>query len=301
MRIGIVDLGTLSLRFDVYELPGQALIHKHRSMPRLGDMLFATGRIDPEAGARVVSELKLVAQQAAELIVDKLVCVGTSALRDAANGAELLDAVKKASGIEITILSGGDEARLTALGIFANEPSLGGKSALVDIGGGSTEISFVDARKVTESISIDLGALRLQKLFLADRDAASGRYFPKQIEQTRDAIRRALVSLPKTTVEQVVGSSGTIRTLERLGVTGARDSSIIPRAAIDKFAERLIGLTREECLAIPKMEENRVDVILPGVLILAEILAALNAESVFVTHYSLRHGLLEENKAHNHL
>lgn len=298
MRLGIVDIGTLSLRFDVYQTePPYAsteLVHRYRSMPRIGKALTSDA---PRATAPVVEEFQRVRTQADEQQVEKLLAVGTSALREAP-GRELVEQIGKLTGIHIRVLSGEEEARLTALGIFANEPSLSGMIGLVDVGGGSTELSFCEVGKTAEALSVDIGASRLEQMFFQDRDPDTDLISETAIKAAKDYIEQHLGPLQseaeKFDFDLLVGSSGTVRTLERLKIDKSSSGKRISYPAIAKFTQQLRNSSRKQILAIPGMERNRADVLLPGCLILEAIMKTLDAPEIQVTHYSLRHGVLEE-------
>ena len=298
MRLGIVDVGTLSLRLDIYEVkagPESApeLASRYRSMPRLGELFIGTEHPAPAAVDEVLAEFKRVREFSDQHGSEKLYAVGTSALRSSPAAVQLLDKIREQTGIDIRVLSGIEEATLTARGIFANENDLPKEITLADIGGGSTEISFCKGKLIEESRSLDVGVLRAEKEFLRGRRGADGR-FPKEVlSGLKQHIDEKLSSLKGAKAgECILGSSGTFRTLERLGVLEEKNPPIITKSMLDEFAHRIGPMTREEMLAIPEIEEARVDVLLPGVLILISLFETLGLDTSRVTHYSLRHGVL---------
>ena len=297
MRIGIVDIGSLSLRFDIFEVLGldpPALVHRYRSMPRLGEQLV-DGKISEEGMARLTDEFKIIRTQADQSHAARIFAVGTSALRDAKNADQLLESILKHSSIHIRILSGAEEAALTSAGIFANDPLIGDSAVFVDIGGGSTEITFTRDRAPCEVVSADIGALRLMRSHFMEPELPEGTFPTTQIEKARAHIRERIAALNECAryipSEQLVGSSGTARTLERLNVGPGR---FIEKERLESFIGELSRMNKAEVLAIPGMEKNRADVILPGALILDEIMNVLKAPALLVTFFSLRHGVLNE-------
>ncbi len=297
MRIGIVDIGSLSLRFDIFEVIGlrqPVVVHRYRSMPRLGDYL-KSGIISPEGIARLAGEFEVVRTIADDHQAERVIAVGTSALRDAKNADALVDAVVKSSSIHIRILSGTEEASLTADGIFANDPLIGNSTVFVDVGGGSTEVTFTRERKPLRSVSLDIGALRLLRTHFSAPELPEGVFSDSTIRNARVFIRERLAVLDDyrsfVPSEQLVGSSGTARTLERLRVGSGR---LIEKERLSGFIDSLSKMTKDEALAIPGMEPNRADVVLPGSLILDEIMTKLEAPTLLVTFFSLRHGVLNE-------
>ena len=160
MRVAIIDLGTNSVRFDVHFLGESGktrLLHREKLMIRLGQGVFLKGKMDPAAIQRAVEAMEHFRQIATSLRVRKLVAFGTSALREAADSNTLVETVKEETGIEIKVISGKEEAKFIAQGILANEKPPKGRYALVDIGGGSTEVSLARGREVLLGDSFPLG------------------------------------------------------------------------------------------------------------------------------------------------
>ena len=124
MRIGLIDLGTNSVRFDVYELKNdekpQRLL-REREIIRLGDSVFTHHQITAEASQRAIDVFTRFKKQGTDLEVDRYIAVGTSALRDAKNRDDFVKAVQKATGIELRVISGDEEAALIARGVLENE------------------------------------------------------------------------------------------------------------------------------------------------------------------------------------
>jgi exopolyphosphatase/guanosine-5'-triphosphate,3'-diphosphate pyrophosphatase len=301
MRIGIVDLGTMSLRLDVYETQQNGrpkLLARHRSMPRLGSLLFHEHAELPVVRQTLRREFADVRDFCRRYQTEHIIAVATSALRESGHAEELCQQVLRESRISIKILSGEEEARLTALGIFANETVIPANTALVDIGGGSTEISFCRDTEISSACSLPIGALRLEQRFLQSRRNAQGVFSPSVLQEMRAYISSVVNGIHadarKFQPTAIIGSSGTLRTLENLGLCGNSRPPIIRKETLDAFIAKISPLTREELLSVPGMEEARVDVILPGALLLQQIMETLGVEIAQVSHFALRHGVLEE-------
>ncbi|MFN8390085.1 MAG: hypothetical protein U0136_07320 [Bdellovibrionota bacterium] len=302
MRLGIVDLGTLSLRFDVAETaPGKRphLVARYRSMPRLGDYLTHPGTAGSDPETSLIAEFRRVRRFADEHQVSRIIAVGTAVLRELPQSSELLRKIDLETGIQVRVISGDEEARLTAIGILANEPGLPEKVALVDIGGGSTEITFTSGRTIEDTISINAGALRLTNEFLRGKQEP-GRppgkdivaALTKKVEEELQALQPLAA---KYHCDQLIGSSGTARTLENLGVCDTLNGrAVISRARIDELFHTLCELNEEETLRLPGMEPVRAEVILAGCAVLLRVMDILKVSTLCITHFSLRHGVLEE-------
>ncbi len=295
MRVGIIDLGTNSVRFDVQEIrPGKKprRLHREKLMIRLGQGVFLEGKLDSSAVRRTIQAFVSFKKTASILKVDKILAFGTSALREASDSADLLEKIRSKAGMDVRVIQGGEEAKLIAQGILANEKGLQGRFALVDIGGGSTEISVCQGSKILQSASFPLGTARLQQIFLKTSP-------PKRepIEALRRYVRSTILS--KTIAEEwpkvpkVIGSSGTVRALAKT-LKKTNGSKATPRKELSKLVKSMSAMTTTQLLGIPGMEAKRVDMILAGAILLEEAMNSLGAKEVRATNYSLREGILDE-------
>lgn len=293
MRLGLVDLGTNSVRYDAYEVDGgQPLrLHREKRMVRLGDGAFESGRLTETALARTAAALSDFAALNAKLGIQRLVAVATAAVRSAGDTAAL-ERLQTALGAPIQVLSGDDEAALIAEGVLNSGEHLpSGAYLLVDIGGGSTELNLIQNGRRLEGVSLDLGANRLQQQFLRAVPPVKG-----GVEALRDHCRGHLTSFKAAhhwpNVKELVGSSGSIKALRKLAkANGAKDQPFTLHF-VDQLNERLHGLDRLSLQHVPGMDEHRVDLILAGSLLLQEVLMAFGASKVRSSEASLREGLL---------
>jgi exopolyphosphatase / guanosine-5'-triphosphate,3'-diphosphate pyrophosphatase len=295
MRVAIIDLGTNSVRFDVHSLleSGKAkLMHREKLMLRLGQGVFLKGRMSPSAIERTVEAMEHFREIASRLKVRKIVAFGTSALREASDAGILIERVRSRTGIEIRVISGKEEAKLIAQGVLANEASTARRFALVDIGGGSTEISVCRGRQVQEGDSFPLGTARLQQLFLK-------RSPPREVSvgQLRDYAFNLLSAKMKSerwpACDTILGSSGTVRSLARMLDRKGKEFEV---TALTSLVREMQKMTTAQLLGIPRMESKRVDMILSGAILLEEIALALKAKRILATEFSLRDGIIDEEK-----
>ena len=302
MRVAVIDLGTNSVRFDVNQIgPGNRVrqLHREKLMVRLGQNVFLDGRLDPAAIRRTLQAFTSFEQTSRDLQATKIVAFGTSALREAGDSDKLLNLIRAKTGIDVRVISGAEEARLIAIGILCNEKIVAkSRFALLDIGGGSTEICICRGRGVQHSESFPLGTARLQQVFLKSSPPVPTKKGDlNAIEQLRRYIRGII--LPKIISEEwprvprIIGSSGTIRALARINkkIGGGK---ILDYKEVKKLVKTMSTMTTTELLNIPGMEARRVDMILAGAILLEECMAATGAKKVFTTDYSLRDGILEE-------
>lgn len=295
MRIAIIDLGTNSVRFDVHQLgAGRArMLHREKIMVRLGQGVFMSGELNPDAIRRTVHAFHSFKKIAAELRVSKMIALGTSALREAADSAKLVSRVKSSTGIEVKVISGVEEARLIALGVLANENVRKGKTALIDIGGGSTEIIIAQGKRILNAESFQLGTARLQQVFLKKSPPS-----PENVDQLRVYIRSSIAKIveerwPKPA--HMIGSSGTVRALHKV-LKKATGKKAIKLKDLSALIQRMRKMSTTQLLEIPGMESKRVDMILAGAILLEECMLALDVSGLDCTDYSLRDGILEEQR-----
>lgn len=313
MRLAIIDLGTNSVRFDIHQLSLKSntkvavqLLHREKLMIRLGEAVFVTGTLKPESSERALQVFQLFKHIAEQFRVDKTIAFATSALREAKDRDKLIHLIHQNTGIEIRVISGSEEARLIALGILENEKF---KKPLtqqkwnwvcIDIGGGSTELSFCTGRKIHYCISLPIGTARIEQIFLKKTPPTID-----AIHKLRHYVRNTLathlnplfVSNGQMNLDEILGSSGTVRTL---GKILAQKQIILP--SLSKLINKMAPMTTQELLEIPGMEAKRADMILGGSVILEAILQTFQVvfkkvpNKIRVTEFALRDGILAEEK-----
>lgn len=267
-------------------------------MIRLGEGVFLKGRLDPTAIRRTLQAFVSFQKTAQLLRISKMIAFGTCALREATDAEDLVEKVRRRTGIEIRVISGQEEAELIALGILDNTSLQKEKFGLIDIGGGSTEISLCHGRKVLHAESFSLGASRLQQLFLkTNPPPATDGNKNDTLTLLRHSIKSILlprmVSDRWPTVSNLLGSSGTIRSLEKILRKKPSSAPVIERKALARLVKQMTPLSLPELLKIPGMEPKRADIILAGAILLEECMDALGASQVSTTTYSLRDGILD--------
>jgi exopolyphosphatase / guanosine-5'-triphosphate,3'-diphosphate pyrophosphatase len=294
MRLGVIDLGTNSVRFDIHEIESTgelARLHREKLMIRLGQGAFVNGRLDRAAVSRTLDAFSRFQKVADHLKVEKITAFGTAALREVSDRERLIGLIQKRTGIKVRVISGAEEAQLIALGVLSNEKLGTGRFALVDIGGGSTEISICRGKKILHSHSFNLGAARLQQVHLRKSPPDA-----KKVLQLREHVRATLQAKfaaegwPQVT--RVVGSSGTIKAIHKLTRKGKKN--VIDRGRLRALSMKLAQMDTVELLAMPGMEPKRVDLILAGAILFDEIMRELGAKKATTTEFSLRDGIIEE-------
>src|SRR6185503_16996975 len=187
-----VDIGSNSCRLKIAKVVAHHLktLAEDREVTRLGASVFDSGLVSPEAMAQTLRALKRFQRAVQAHGVDQIRVVATSAMRDARNGAAFQAWVKAETGWNMEIISGLEEGRLIHLGVTGAEPGAGGKVLLLDLGGGSCEITLSEHKRIKETVSMPLGAVRLTEAFLTTDPAPKDGLMRMRQWITRE-IRRA--------------------------------------------------------------------------------------------------------------
>ncbi|HTV73503.1 MAG TPA: Ppx/GppA phosphatase family protein [Candidatus Acidoferrales bacterium] len=311
MLLGAIDVGTNSIHLIVVELDPRfgtsRTLLKAREMVRLGagDGL-QRGFLGKKAVLRGVAAIEKFARTARAAGASEIVAVATSAVREAANRDEFLAAVKASSGVDVTVLSETEEARLIHLGVSRGFPLYDRVACVMDIGGGSTEFIIADQERPFFLHSVKLGSLRLYEEFLADGPAGLRAYraMRERIGEVLEPVTRQLLDYRFDTM---IGTSGTVMGLAALDAAAAS----VPSQRAHGYRlrrERLIALQDEmwrktpaERKKMPGMNPRRSDIIVAGNAIVIAAMEALGQEELVVCEHALRDGVvvdyLERNAA----
>jgi exopolyphosphatase/guanosine-5'-triphosphate,3'-diphosphate pyrophosphatase len=279
----------LLLIVDVEDGRIKRVLHDQTTITRLGQGVHADRRFHPEALKRMRECLSEYRRIIDTHQCEKIVAVATSAARDVANGGELL-AIGRELGIPIHIISGEREAQLTFKGALCDRASTDGL-AVIDVGGGSTEI--IHDGGVIRGTSVDVGSVRLMELFVHSDPITVG-----VMENLRRFAESAFQNapVPKGPFREVIAVAGTPTTLAGLDqecefseerIHGYRMSL----TTIERWIGRLAGLTLTEREQLKGMQPKRADVIVAGALILAAAVRVLGQESVTVSTRGVRYGV----------
>ena len=297
MTIATIDVGTntaLLLVANVHNDGALKVLHEAERFVRLGEGVDATGCITEAAMARLRTALLAYRTQAEDMGASTI-CIGaTSASRDARNKAELIDFVRRETGLSYQILSGEEEAILTFRGAISAFTAGKGPRAVIDIGGGSTEIIVGDEEDVSFRCSLDIGSVRLtERYFMAQPPG------PDAIARAEQAVREAIeaADIPLSSSIPLIGAAGTLVALALVHTAmgmqeRTRTTVTLSASDIHAWRTRLLRHTRDEVLAIdPAVMEGRADVFPAGVLLLDVVMQHFHCPACRVSPRGLRHGL----------
>jgi exopolyphosphatase / guanosine-5'-triphosphate,3'-diphosphate pyrophosphatase len=298
-RLAAVDVGTNSTRLLVADVEGGRVVAEHaREMviTRLGKGVDRTGRFDPAALRRTLDVLAGYGATCRRLGVQGRRVVATSATRDAGNRQELLDGVRALLGVEAEVLSGEAEAATAYRGATHDLPG-DGRTLVVDIGGGSTELILGTTGNPEAMVSLDLGCVRLHERHL-HTDPPTATEVAALRADAATQLARVTGTLDPASAERVVGVAGTITTVTAIGLgLAVYDPRRIHRSALSAaeiaaVAEKLAAMTVAERAAIPVMAKGREDVIAAGALLLDELVRTFGFQRVIASETDILDGVL---------
>lgn len=297
-RYGIIDLGSNSVRMNivnVYKNGAYSLVDQAKVMVRLSEGLSIDGVLKPEPIARTLGAIRLFKRLSEAYGVTKIVAVATAAVRQASNAQSFLDDAKNLSGIEFKVISGQEEARYDYLGVV-NTMELS-DFLMIDTGGGSTELAWVENRQIRESISLPLGSVVMTERFLSDKDRAKG------LEKAEKFIKKTYKEiewLKQTKGLPMVGMGGSLRTVAKAH-RGRLDISTVSlhnyqmrQHELTGILEDLVKTPPEKVSEFPGVGKDRSDIIAAGVLPLKILFELLDGDRFTVSGNGLREGLFFE-------
>ncbi len=313
-----IDIGSNSCRLAIASVEQHELrtLHEDREVTRLGESVFETGVISPESMANTIKALKRFHKAVQSHVVDKVRVVATSATRDALNADAFRTWVQSATGWPLEIISGLEEGRLIHLGVMTHEPDAQGRCLLIDLGGGSCEITLSNQGRIGEMMSLPLGAVRLQQEFLRTDPPSKG-----DIGRLRQFIDREMSrverKLGKPDVDLVLATSGTAAALAEaanvLPAEGAVEKHAMPStkaargrssqallpleadtASIRRLADRLAKMTNTQRAAVKGIGPRRSEIIVGGALVYASLLERTGLNGFRYSPLGLRDGVLAQ-------
>jgi len=296
MRLGVLDVGSNTIHLQVVDThPGARPnpTFNHKVELRLTDYLTEENNISVEG----ITELRLAIKNAIvhskSVKTEELLPFATSALREAKNGAEIIAAINKDFEIDLQVLTGEEEARLTFLAARRWFGWSSGRLLVIDIGGGSLEIASGIDEAPEVAVTLPLGASRLTKSHLQGDP-----FTAKSVRSLRDYIENQLESVLPTLVrhedsDRAIATSKTLRTLARLcGDWYGGDGKNITIDSIRKISTRLAEMDSEERTKLPGVSANRARQIVAGALVTESVMRNLDLDNLEICPWALREGIV---------
>jgi exopolyphosphatase/guanosine-5'-triphosphate,3'-diphosphate pyrophosphatase len=300
VRVAVLDIGTNSTRALVADVAPDASIHeleRHTTVTRLGEGVDATGRLTDAAIARVTSALDEYAARIAVLDCDIRTAVLTSAVRDAANGAQLVDLVRDRYADEAAVLSGDEEARLTFLGaVSGRRPDTTEPLLVIDVGGGSTELVLGTGLQVEFHVSTQLGVVRQTERHL-HHDPPLPQELSALAADIRGTIAAAVPEEERRRARRAIAVAGTATSLA--AIDQALDpydpahvhGYVVPLDTCRLLLARLASLPLQERRKVRGLHSDRAGPIVAGVVILIEALKSFDLGAFEASEHDILRGV----------
>ncbi len=293
-----VDIGSNSVRLSIARLASGRfhVLHQDREVTRLGEGVFTSGSLDPQAIAQTIKVLKRFHRAVQGHSADEIRVVATSALRDARNTRVFMEWVRSATGWRVEVISGLEEGRLIHLGVISKARVTVPRVLLIDLGGGSCELTISVRKHIQDIVSIPLGAVRLTQEFLKHDP-------PKKSELGRlrvfisEEVDRVARQIAKAKIQLTIATSGTAAALaaanQAIGA-GRSQGTPVSRASTAKLAEKLAKLNTQEREAITGIGPRRAEIIVAGAMVYAEVLNRCGLSGFRYSPLGLRDGVLAQ-------
>src|SRR5262252_7109722 len=300
MRIAAIDIGTNSLHMIVVRVRPDLsfeVIDREKEMVRLGAGGLDGRALTPEAmhaGLQVLSKFRRLADSHR---VDEIIAVATSATREAENGSDFLQAIVEKTGIRARVISGTEEARMIHQAAVYGVGLAGDVAIVIDIGGGSVEITRGSGPNMESGRSFKLGVIRLTERFVKS-DPLTPRDERKLRRYIDGELGKYVSQLVREGFDRVIGTSGTIQSLGAVALAERGWSSTtlrnrrISAKLLRRAQKQLVARDIQERLRVPGLEPRRADLAVAGAILLDEVLRRLGATDITLCDLSLREGLV---------
>ena len=300
MRIAAIDIGSNSIHMIVVQVRPDLsfeVVDREKDMVRLAAGGLDGRNLTPTAMAAGIQTLAKFRRLADSYKVDEIVAAATSATREAENGGDFIAEVDRQTGIRIRVISGTEEARLIHLAAGYGVDVGGSTAVVVDIGGGSVEITLGTATQLAVGRSFKAGVIRLTERFVKS-DPLAGRDERRIVKHLNREMGSYLDGLAARGFDRVIGTSGTILSLGAVAagqaVTAGGDvrNLRVSAKSIHRLRKQLVAADIQERLAIPGLDPRRADLAVAGSVLLDTILRRLGADDLTLCDLALREGLV---------
>lgn len=303
-RLAIIDLGTNTFHLLIAEFVNNtySIIHRERSAVKIGVGGINQGIIQEAGIARAIEALQFFKTTADQWGVKKIHAFGTSALRNARNSQDVINKVREKTSIEITIITGNEEAEFIYQGV-RSAVALEDNSLIMDIGGGSVEFIIGNNHEILWKKSFEIGGQRLLEKF-QKHDPITEEEIRNLDQYFEASLRDLFVAVEKFKPSVLVGSSGTFDTLSEIYCIQQNiqydETDPETPLTVDSFYstyKELIFKNRTERMTIPGMIEMRVDMIVVACCLIRYMLENYSIKNIRVSTYSLKEGVLGSLRA----
>jgi exopolyphosphatase/guanosine-5'-triphosphate,3'-diphosphate pyrophosphatase len=300
-KLGILDIGTNSIHMVLAEVEpdfSYKILDRFKDMTRLGDGAFTTHRLTEAAMTRALEVIRKFTALARIKGYERIEAVATSAVREATNGGEFIEAVGRETGLRVRVVTGQEEARLIYLGVRHSMDLSDRNTLIVDVGGGSVELILGNGKRMLRGQSLKLGAIRLKDLYLK-HDPPTQAMLRKMQKAVDAELKAALEELKTDEFDRIVATSGMAGNLTEV-VHLRRTGRPIPQLnlataslkEIEAVEDLLTHASFKARLAIPGLDARRADTLLPATTVLRVLLERTGHRDVTISDKAIREGLI---------
>ncbi|MFI9230957.1 Ppx/GppA phosphatase family protein [Streptomyces rimosus] len=306
MRLGVLDVGSNTVHLLVMDAhPGARPLpaYSHKAELRLAELLDEDGAVAEAGVERLVATVRAAVQVAEDKGVEDVLPFATSAIREAANGEDVLGRVERETGVRLRVLSGEDEARLTFLAARRWFGWSAGRLLVLDIGGGSLEIAYGLDEEPDAAVSLPLGAGRLTA-----GDLPGDPPEPEDIRALRKRVRAEIARVVSDftrfgTPDHVVGTSKTFKQLARIAgaarsAEGLYTQRELDRKALEEWVPKLAAMTGAERAKLPGVSEGRSRQLVAGALVAEGAMDLFGVRTLEICPWALREGVILRHLDH---
>jgi exopolyphosphatase/guanosine-5'-triphosphate,3'-diphosphate pyrophosphatase len=287
MKIGVIDVGTNAAKLKIFEVKNEVIstLYQARIPLRLGDDVFDNERISEKKKTQFIHSMQAFYSTCLAFEVDKTRAVATSAMRIATNANDIIQEIKSSVQLNLEVISGEEEARLIQEGFSLLEFDKTKPYLIVDVGGGSTEISAFENGEKIAAKSFELGAIRLL------RNKENESIWQELSDWLKDSIGNLNEIL-------VFGTGGNINKVYK--IVSASNNDAISLLKIKELHQEMFSMTLEERMSKFDLKSDRADVIIPAMQIFIFIMEKLQVNSISIPKIGLSDGIivdiLKQNK-----
>lgn len=295
MRLGVLDVGSNTVHLqimDAHHGSAPLAFQSFKEEIRLAEFLTESGDLSQAGIETLLGTLNRLKNEARDIKLDDMLAFATSAIREAGNSEEVLQAVLKNTGVDLQVLSGPDEARFTFLAVRRWVGWSAGDIILLDIGGGSLEIATGDQENPRYSNSVMLGANRMTRQFLTGDP-----FNEKSLNKLRSHIEQTLLPLKAEVGDNqgrtAIGTSKTFRTLRRIQMNFLPElGSSLTREGLKIIVPKLSKMTHGQRAELPGVSASRARQIVAGAMVAEGAMSALGIEKINQCPWALREGIV---------
>jgi len=290
-----VDIGANSVRLKIARLAQHRLkmLHQDREVTRLGEAVFRSGQLEPQAMAHTIQVLRRFLKATQTIGADSVRVVATSSLRDSSNAQTFVDWVRSATGWRLEVISGLEEGRLIQLAVCAGARISRKRALLIDLGGGSCELTISDRGQIGEMFSLPLGAVRLTQEFLR-RDPPRSRELEQLREYIGEEIGRVEKQINTVRPEIAVATSGTAAALASLWKSRNQSANGVPQKGVSVLAAEIARCDLQGRIGLHGIGPRRAEIIVAGAFVYSELLRRLKLSGFRYSPLGLRDGVLAQ-------